>query len=115
MKFNTVEEYILSFPESTRKKLYEIREIIKNTVPDASEKISYNMPTFYLKGNLVHFAAFKNHIGFYPLPGAVKNFENDLAPYKHAKGSVQFSLALPLPKTLIEKIVIFRKNENLKK
>ena len=93
----------------------EIRATIKAAAPDAKEKISYQMPTFEMKGNLVHFAAFKNHIGFYPTPTGIEKFKKELAVYEGAKGSVQFPLAKPIPYDLISKIVKFRVKENLAK
>lgn len=110
-QYSTIDEYISIFPKAAQKKLFEIRELIKSMVPEASERISYQMPTFYLNGNLVHFAAYKNHIGFYPGASGIAAFESELAQYKHAKGSVQFPLDRELPTELIIKIVIFRKEE----
>ena len=92
-----------------------MRATIKAAAPDAKEKISYQMPTFDLKGNLVHFAAFKNHIGFYPTPTGIEKFKKELAVYEGAKGSVQFPLDKPIPYDLIRKIVLFRVKENLAK
>lgn len=92
-----------------------IRKVIKESAPDAKEKISYQMPTFALHGNLVHFAAFKNHIGFYPAPSGIEAFKEELSVYKGAKGSVQFPINKPLPYELISKIVKFRVAENIKK
>jgi uncharacterized protein YdhG (YjbR/CyaY superfamily) len=89
-----------------------MRAIIKTHAPQAQEKISYQMPTFFLKGNLVHFAAYEKHIGFYPAPSAIREFKKEIAKYKNAKGSVQFPLDRPLPKALIARIVRFRVKEN---
>ena len=89
--------------------------MIHQAAPEATEKISYQMPTFYLRGNLVHFAAFKHHIGFYPVPSGIAAFEEELAPYKRSKGAVQFPLDQAMPHELISKIVKFRAAENLKK
>jgi uncharacterized protein YdhG (YjbR/CyaY superfamily) len=91
-----------------------MRATIKAAAPDATEKISYQMPTFALKGNLVHFAAYKNHIGFYPAPRGIEAFKDELSKYKGAKGSVQFPIGEPLPLDLITRIVKFRVAENLK-
>ena len=113
--FNSIDEYIATFPKETRKILEEVRAAIKASAPDAQEKISYQMPTFFLKGKLVHFAAFQNHIGFYPTPSGIAAFERELAVYKSAKGSVQFPIAKPMPLKLIAKIVRFRVAENLSK
>jgi uncharacterized protein YdhG (YjbR/CyaY superfamily) len=113
--FTSIDEYIATFPEEIQKILEEIRATIKAAAPDAEEKISYQMPTFALKGNLVHFAAFKNHIGFYPVPTGIEKFKKELSVYEGAKGSVQFPLDKPIPYELISKIVKFRVKENLKK
>ncbi len=114
-KFTSIDEYIATFPEEIRVILEELRATIKAAAPDAEEKISYQMPTFALKGNLVHFAAFKHHIGFYPAPRGIEAFKDELAGYKGAKGSVQFPIDKPLPLKLISRIVKFRVDENLKK
>ena len=95
--------------------LQTLRQTIHQAAPDAVEKISYGMPTFTLKGNLVHFGAFKTHIGFYPTPSGIENFKDELAVYKGAKGSVQFPLDEPLPLDLVRRIVEFRVEENLAK
>lgn len=113
--FNTIDEYISQFPEDVQIILQQIRTAIKEAAPDATEKISYQMPTFYLKGNLVHFAAFKSHIGFYPIPSAIEEFKEELSLYKSGKGSVQFPLDKPMPFDLIRRIVLFRVKENLEK
>lgn len=114
-KPKTIDEYIALFDSSTQKKLQQIRQTIKNVVPEATEKISYAIPTFYLHGNLVHFAAYPNHIGFYALPSGNEAFEHELAPYHKGKGSVQFPIDAPMPLDLIEKIVLFRADENRQK
>jgi uncharacterized protein YdhG (YjbR/CyaY superfamily) len=111
--FTSIDEYIATFPEEIQKILEEMRATIKASAPDAQEKISYQMPTFFLKGNLVHFAAHKNHIGFYPTPGGIQAFKHELAIYENAKGSVQFPIEKPMPLELISKIVRFRVAENL--
>lgn len=111
----SIDEYVKCFPLEVQKKLEELRAAIKRMVPDAKEKISYQMPTFDLNGNLVHFAAHKSHIGFYPGPSGIAAFEQELKAYKHAKGSVQFPLDEPLPMELISRIVKYRVEENLKK
>lgn len=111
----SIDEYVKCFPLETQKKLEELRATIKMIVPDAKEKISYQMPTFALNGNLVHFAAYKNHIGFYPGASGIEAFKHELKAYKHAKGSVQFPLDKPLPMELISRIVKYRVEENLKK
>ena len=113
--YNTIDEYIATFPADVQKKLKEVRAVIKAAAPEASEKISYQMPTFFLFGNLVHFAAFKNHIGFYPAPRGIEEFQKELSVYKGAKGSVQFPLDQPMPLDLICRIVKFRVKDNLAK
>ena len=112
---SSIDEYIAQFPEDIQQKLQEIRAVIHAAAPEATEKISYQMPTFYLRGNLVHFAAFKHHIGFYPVPSGIAAFEAELAPYKRSKGAVQFPLDEPIPTELIGRIVQFRVAENLQK
>ena len=112
--FTSIDEYIATFPEDTQKILKELRKTIKAAAPKAEEKISYQMPTFALHGNLVHFAAFKNHIGFYPTPSGIQEFKDELSKYEGAKGSVQFPIDKPLPLKLISKIVKFRVAENIK-
>lgn len=110
-----IDDYIRGFPREIGEKLEELRGIIKAAAPEATEKISYRMPTFYLNGNLVHFAAFKNHIGLYPAPSGIANFQAELEPYKKGKGSIQFPLDQALPVGLIRSIVLFRLEENKKK
>jgi uncharacterized protein YdhG (YjbR/CyaY superfamily) len=113
--FTSIDEYIATFPEEVQVKLEELRATIKAAAPDAEEKISYQMPTFALKGNLVHFAAHKTHIGFYPTPSGIEAFQRELSVYESSKGAVQFPIDKPLPLELISKIVKFRVAENLKK
>jgi len=113
--FHSIDEYIETFPEDIQKLLEEIRATIKAAAPDAEEKISYQMPTFFLNGNLIHFAAFKNHIGLYPTPSGTKAFKRELSIYQGAKGSVRLPIDKPLPLKLISRIVKFRVAENLKK
>jgi len=112
---SVIDEYIFKFPEDVQKILRKLRQVIKEAAPEAEEKISYQMPTFYLNGNLVHFAAYENHIGFYPAPSGIEEFKKELAKYKGAKGSVRFPLNEALPFELIRKIVEFRVAENKKK
>jgi len=109
----TIDRYIIQFPNEIQVILQELRAVIKEVAPEAKEKISYKIPTFYLNGNLVYFAAYKNHIGFYPTPGGIDAFENELSAYKRAKGSVQFPIDKPLPLDLIRKIVLYRVEDNL--
>lgn len=113
--FNSIDEYITTFPKDIQKILQELRATIKAAAPDAEEKISYQMPTFFLNGNLVHFAAFKKHIGFYPTPSGIEAFQKELSVYDGAKGSVQFPIDEPMPLKLISRIVKFRAAENIKK
>ncbi len=111
--FTSIDEYIATFPDEVQKILQELRATIRASAPDAEEKISYQMPTFFLKGNLVHFAAYKNHVGFYPTPSGIEKFQQELSKYEGAKGSVKFPIDQPLPLTLVQKIVEFRVLENL--
>src|SRR5688500_13030872 len=104
----TIDEYIEGFPEDIQKKLQQIRRTIRKAAPDSEESINYAIPTFKLNGNLVHFAAFKKHIGFYPAPSGIEAFRNELSVYDGAKGSVQFPLDKPMPLDLITEIVKFR-------
>ena len=115
VRFSSIDEYIATFPEEIQTTLQEIRKTVKAAAPDAEEKISYQMPTFFLKGNPVHFAAFKNHIGFYPTPSGVEAFKEEIARYQGAKGSIRFPLDEPMPLDLITRIVKMRVAENLKK
>jgi uncharacterized protein YdhG (YjbR/CyaY superfamily) len=108
-----IDEYIAGFPANVQEILQNIRLTIRKAAPEAQETISYQMPTFTLKGNLVHFAAFKKHIGFYPAPTGIDSFKEDLSVYKQGKGSVQFPLDKPIPYDLITRIVKFRVKENL--
>ena len=110
-----IDDYIATFTDEIQEKLKAIRSLIKDVVPSAGEKISYGMPTFTLHGNLVHFAAFKSHIGFYPGPSAIEVFKYELSAYKGAKGSIQFPFDEALPFELIRKIVEFRVSENMAK
>ena len=110
-----IDEFIAGFPEDIQKTLQVLRKTIKAAAPEAQEKISYQMPTFYLNGNLVHFAAHTSHIGFYPAPSGIEAFKRELAGYKNSKGAVQFPINEALPLDLVRKIVEFRVEENLKK
>jgi uncharacterized protein YdhG (YjbR/CyaY superfamily) len=108
----TIDDYIASFPKNVRVLLEKLRETIQGTASGAVEAIRYGIPTFQLnEKNLVHFAAFKNHIGLYPTPSAIATFKKELSGYKQAKGSVQFPLNEPIPFSLIKKIVLFRIKE----
>ncbi len=110
-----IDAYIAQFPQDVQGILEQIRVTVKEAAPGAEETIKYAMPTFTLKGNLVHFAAFKNHIGFYSAPTGIEAFKKDLSDYNTAKGSIQFPLDKPVPLGLITKIVRFRVQENLEK
>ncbi len=111
----TIDAYIKTFPNKTQEILETMRETIRKAAPQAVEAISYQIPTFKLNGNLVHFAAFKNHIGFYPTSSGTKAFKRELSQYKGAKGSVQFPIDEPIPYDLVKKIVRFRLKENQEK
>jgi uncharacterized protein YdhG (YjbR/CyaY superfamily) len=111
----TIDDYIAGFPGDVQEILQQIRLTIRQAAPDAEEKISYQMPAFTLKGNLVYFGAFKNHIGFYPIPSGIEEFKEELSVYEQGKGSVQFPLDKPIPYDLISRIVKFRVRENLAK
>ncbi|MBD2754468.1 iron chaperone [Spirosoma validum] len=114
-KPNTIDEYIAEFPEDVQERLQQIRATIKRAAPDAEETIKYAMPTFTLKGNLVYFAAFKNHIGFYATPKGNEAFQKELSAYKQGKGSIQFPLNKPMPLDLIARMVKYRVEENVGK
>ena len=112
---NEIDKYIIGFPLDVQEILNKVRTTIRESAPDAEETINYGIPTFTLKGNLVHFAAFKNHIGFYPTPSGIEKFKKELSAYERAKGSVKFPLDKPIPYALISKIVKFRVKENLER
>ncbi len=114
-QFKNMDEYIAAFPKNVKDILEELRRVIRESAPNSEEAISYGIPTFKLNGNLVHFAAFKNHIGFYPAPSAIVAFKKELTSYKQAKGSVQFPIDKPIPFGLVKRIVKYRVKENLKK
>ena len=114
-KPKSIDEYISGLPDDIRKILEEVRVTIRKAAPEAEEAIRYDIPTFILNGNLVHFAAFKNHIGFYATPSGNEAFAKELSAYKGGKGSVQFPLDQPMPLDLIRRIVEFRVKENRKK
>ena len=111
----TIDEYIAKCPAEVQQKLKDMRATIKAAAPNATEKISYQIPTFYLEGNLVHFGALKSHIGFYPTPSGVQAFIKETKKYASTKGAIQFPLNEPLPLKLVSKIVKFRVKENLKR
>lgn len=107
-----VDRYLASYPREVGLLLARMRETIRRAAPEATEKMAYGVPTFHFHGNLVHFAAFKKHIGFYPGPTGIEAFRDEIQPYKHARGSVQFPFTHPLPLELVERIVLFRVEEN---
>lgn len=111
----TIDEYIADFPPEVQEILHKVRATIRKAAPSAEETIKYRMPTFTLKGNLVHFAAYKQHIGFYPTPSGIEAFKAELAAYEGSKGAIRFPLDKPIPYTLIGKIVKFRVKESLAK
>jgi uncharacterized protein YdhG (YjbR/CyaY superfamily) len=114
-KPESIEAYIANYPDNIQTILEQIRATIKKAAPLAEEKISYGMPAFFLNGQLVYYAAFKNHIGFYALPSGNKAFQKELSNYKVGKGSIQFPITEKIPFNLITKIVKFRIKENLEK
>ena len=112
--YTTIDEYIASFPQEVQTILEELRQVIRGSAPDAEELISYGIPTFDLNGlHLVHFAAYKSHVGFYPTSSGIKAFKRELSSFKTSKGTVQFPLDKPIPFDLIKKIVNFRVKENM--
>src|SRR2546430_15713218 len=114
-RFETIDEYIETFPKDVQSILEKMRQTIRRAAPEAEEAISYQIPGFKLNGNLVWFAAFKNHIGFYPMKTGIQAFKKELSAYKGAKGSIQFPMEKPIPYDLVKKIVRFRRKENLEK
>ncbi len=111
--FQTIDEYISGFPAEIQEKLIALRRFISECAPEAKEKISWGMPTFDLFGNLIHFAAFKNHIGIYPGENGVAVFKDRLTEYKTSKGAIQIPNTKPIPYDLIREIVKFRVEENI--
>lgn len=114
-EIQTIDEYIVQFPVDVQQKLQLMREMIQAAAPDATEKMSYGIPTFFYLKNLVHFAAFAKHIGFYPTSSGIEHFREALTGYRTSKGTVKFPLNEPLPLELIEKIVAWRVQENIEK
>ncbi|MCH1913471.1 DUF1801 domain-containing protein [Leptospira noguchii] len=112
LNFKNIDEYINLFPKDVQDKLRKLRSTIRKAAPNAEEKISYQMPAFVLNGNLVYFAAYKKHIGFYPTSSGIKKFQTELTKYKTTKGAIQFPMDQPLPLKLIAKIVKYRIKEN---
>ena len=113
--YNNIDEYISTFPGDIQAILQKVRLTIREAAPQAQEAISYQMPTFKLEGNLVHFAAHPKHIGFYPAPSGIEHFQNELSGYVTSKGAIQFPINQPIPFDLIGRIVKFRVQENLEK
>jgi uncharacterized protein YdhG (YjbR/CyaY superfamily) len=113
--FADINDYISAFPDEIKTTLEQIRKTIQQAAPEAKEAIKYGMPTFVLNGNLVHFAAYKNHIGFYPAPSGIDAFIDELAVFRTGKGTIQFPTDQPIPFDLIKKVVKFRMEENLNK
>jgi uncharacterized protein YdhG (YjbR/CyaY superfamily) len=111
----TIDEYIGAFPDTIRQILQSVRTTLQQAAPAATETIRYQIPTFTFNGNLVHFAAYKHHIGFYPTPSGITAFKKELAVYKTSKGAVQFPLDKPIPLDLIRLITLFRVKENQSK
>jgi uncharacterized protein YdhG (YjbR/CyaY superfamily) len=114
-KFKTTDEYIASFPKDVQRTLGSLRRVIRESAPDAEEVIAYGIPTFRLNGNLVHFAAFRNHISFFPTSSAIAAFKKELSVYELSKGTVRFPMGRPIPLALVKKIVRYRLKENLSK
>ena len=114
-RFNTIDEYIGAFPTNIQDVLQELRQTIRKAAPEAEETISYQIPTFRLNGNLVHFGAFKNHIGFFPTSSGIRAFKKELSRYEVSKGTVRFPMDKPLPLSLVSRIVKFRVKENLER
>jgi uncharacterized protein YdhG (YjbR/CyaY superfamily) len=110
--FETIDDYINAFQGETKEVLEKIRKVVREAAPEATESINYGIPTFKLAGNLIHFAAYKNHIGFYPAPSGMEEFKKEVATYKTGKGTMQFLLDKPIPYELISAIVQFRVTEN---
>ena len=113
--FQTIDEYIAGFPHEIQEILQKFRAVVRAAAPEAEEAISYQMPTSKLHGNLVHFAANKNHLGFYPAPSGIRAFQEELKSYETAKGTIRFPFDRPIPYELVDLIVRFRVNENLEK
>lgn len=111
-KYKNIDEYISMLPKDIRDKLEKMRQVIREAAPKAEEAISYGIPTFKLNGNLVHFAAYKSHIGFYPTSSGIAAFKKELSPYKLSKGTVQFPIDKPIPFEIVKKIVKYRVKEN---
>jgi len=114
-QFKSMDEYIGTFPKIVQDILEKLRQTIRKSAPKAEEAISYQIPTFKLNGNLVHFAAYKNHIGFYPTPSGIEAFKKELSSYEISKGTIKFPINKPIPFDLVRKIVEYRVKENVEK
>jgi uncharacterized protein YdhG (YjbR/CyaY superfamily) len=114
-EYKAIDDYIATFPKNIQSILEEMRQAIRDSAPEAEEAISYQMPTFKLNSNLVYFAAFKNHIGFYPTSSPIEAFKEDLSDYEVSKGTVRFPLNKPIPLDIVKKMVRYRAKENLDK
>ena len=112
MKAETIDEYISMYPDNIQAILKKLRQIVREAAPKAEETISYQIPTFKLNGNLVHFAAFKDHISFFPTSSGRIAFKKELSKYKGGRGTIQFPLDKPIPYALVKRIVKFRVKEN---
>lgn len=115
LETSSIDDYIAGFPTDLQMILQKVRQTIREAAPDAKEKIAYGIPTFTLEGNLVHFAAFKQHIGFYPDPRGIDEFINKLARYRSGKGTIQFPLNEPIPYDLIREVTLWRVSDNLRR
>jgi len=115
LETSSIDDYIAGFPTDLQMILQKVRQTIREAAPDAKEKIAYGIPTFTLEGNLVHFAAFKQHIGFYPDPRGIDEFINKLAQYRSGKGTIQFPLNEPIPYDLIREVTLWRVSDNLRR
>lgn len=114
LSYSTVNEYVSLFPKDVQEKLLVMRRAIKEAAPGAEERISYRMPAYFMNGPLVYFAAFKNHIGFYPTASGIVTYKEEFRPYKSGKGSVQFPMDEPLPIELVKRVVRFKVEENMR-
>ena len=114
INYKTIDEYIDTFPKDIQEILIKLRQVIQKAAPEAKEAINYQIPTFKLNGNLVHFAGYKKHIGFYPTPSAIEEFKKELDSYETSKGTIKFPLNKPIPYDLVRKIVEFRVLESSK-
>ncbi|NPV41119.1 MAG: hypothetical protein HPY72_07245 [Anaerolineae bacterium] len=108
----TIDEYIAGFPEDVQVILKQMRAVIRTAAPDAEEKINYGIPTFFTTENLVHFAGYKHHVGFYPSPSGIEHFKRELANYELSRGTVRFPLDKPIPYDLVARITEFRVKES---